>query len=577
MYERSYMHREQLTRVVVSKTHFVMTGSRDGNLKFWKKTQGGIEFVKQFRAHLEAIVDMSVNENGFLLATISSDRGLKFFDVTNFDMIHTIELSFTPLACTFISPSSSSIGVLAVSEAESGKIHLFKTNGSTSPFHTLELHGSPVKHIAYNAPHNACLSVDEAGMIEYWAESDPYAHPKTVKFNYKSETDLYELAKHKVKATSVCIDPLGKKFACMCSDAKVRLFSFPTGKLIRVYDESKEIYNAAQRPTAPDTFKLDSIDFGRRMAVERELEKAWDSDDLVPPSNVLFDRTGNFLLYATMMGVKCINVHTNALSRLLGKVENTERFLWLALFQGKPKEEGQSASAAVGSGLIKASESAMTAKGEDPMLFCTAFKKNRFYYFSQREPEDGVDAHTIGRDVWNERPTADHTHLAAAPKKTAGVSGAVIHTTMGDISISLNKKETPKTFENFTTHAKEGYYDNTIFHRVIKEFMIQCGDPEGDGTGGESIWGGEFKDEFNPNLKHERAGTVSMANCGPNTNGSQFFITTVPTPWLDNKHTVFGKVTRGMDVVHAIENVKCDKTDKPLETIKILNIELISG
>ncbi|KAL8455329.1 hypothetical protein Emag_000811 [Eimeria magna] len=132
---------------------------------------------------------------------------------------------------------------------------------------------------------------------------------------------------------------------------------------------------------------------------------------------------------------------------------------------------------------------------------------------------------------------------------------ATLHTTFGDIKVKLFAAECPKTVENFTVHARSGYYDNLLFHRVIKGFMIQTGDPNGDGTGGESIWGGDFEDELHRSLKHDRPFTLSMANAGPNTNGSQFFITTVPCPWLDLKHTVFGRVTHGADVVLKIEGV----------------------
>lgn len=114
---------------------------------------------------------------------------------------------------------------------------------------------------------------------------------------------------------------------------------------------------------------------------------------------------------------------------------------------------------------------------------------------------------------------------------------ATIHTTRGDIHMKLFAAECPKTVENFCVHSKNGYYNSHIFHRVIKGFMIQTGDPTGTGTGGQSIWGGEFKDEFAPGVRHDRPYTVSMANAGPNTNGSQFFITVLPTVSLHYKYT----------------------------------------
>ncbi len=159
---------------------------------------------------------------------------------------------------------------------------------------------------------------------------------------------------------------------------------------------------------------------------------------------------------------------------------------------------------------------------------------------------------------------------AAGPKSS---NRAILHTTMGDVTVELFPDVAPKACQNFSTHAKQNYYSGTTFHRVIKSFMIQGGDPQGDGTGGESIWGRPFEDEFSSKYRHDRAGVLSMANAGPGTNGSQFFITTVPTPHLDNKHTVFGRVTLGMDVVHAIENVKVNpKNNRPLTPIKIVSI-----
>lgn len=152
------------------------------------------------------------------------------------------------------------------------------------------------------------------------------------------------------------------------------------------------------------------------------------------------------------------------------------------------------------------------------------------------------------------------------PEKSKEV--AVIKTNMGTIELELFPKEAPKAVENFTKLANKGYYDGVIFHRVIDNFMIQGGDPTGTGRGGESIWGKPFEDEFSPDLKFDKPGLLAMANAGPNTNGSQFFITLVPTPWLNNHHTIFGKVIKGMDVLQAIGKVQTSKPyDKPVKDV----------
>lgn len=127
---------------------------------------------------------------------------------------------------------------------------------------------------------------------------------------------------------------------------------------------------------------------------------------------------------------------------------------------------------------------------------------------------------------------------------------ATVETNRGTIVLKLFAAQAPRTVNNFVCLAEDGYYDGVTFHRVIRDFMIQGGDPTGTGRGGP---GYTFKDEFDPQLKHDRAGILSMANAGPNTNGSQFFITHVPTPWLDGKHSVFGQVIQGQDVVEAIQ------------------------
>jgi peptidylprolyl isomerase len=150
----------------------------------------------------------------------------------------------------------------------------------------------------------------------------------------------------------------------------------------------------------------------------------------------------------------------------------------------------------------------------------------------------------------------------------------VLQTTQGDIEIRLLPKLAPKACENFTKLVEKGYYDGLIFHRVIKGFMIQGGDPTGTGRGGESVWGRPFGDEVSASVSFDKVGLLAMANAGPGTNGSQFFITTAETPWLNMKHTIFGEVISGYGAVEKIENTRVDTSDRPLSEEKIVKAYL---
>lgn len=143
-------------------------------------------------------------------------------------------------------------------------------------------------------------------------------------------------------------------------------------------------------------------------------------------------------------------------------------------------------------------------------------------------------------------------------------------TTIGTFSIELYWLHAPNTCRNIAELTRRGYYDNTVFHRIIPDFMIQGGDPTGTGRGGESIYGPQFADEIHPELKHTGAGVLSMANSGPDTNGSQFFITLAPTQWLDGKHAIFGRIYSGMDVIKKLGMIQTDKNDRPTIPVKIL-------
>jgi peptidylprolyl isomerase len=141
----------------------------------------------------------------------------------------------------------------------------------------------------------------------------------------------------------------------------------------------------------------------------------------------------------------------------------------------------------------------------------------------------------------------------------------VLQTNEGNITLKLYPKIAPKAVKNFVELSKRGYYNGVTFHRVIKGFMIQGGDPTGTGMGGKSIYGKVFENEYAPNVIFDKPGILAMANAGPNTNGSQFFITTKPTPWLNGGYTIFGKVIEGFDTVKKIEMTKTDRRDRPLK------------
>ncbi|CAE6458326.1 unnamed protein product [Rhizoctonia solani] len=575
-YSKSFMHRDVLNYVIMTKTGFLITTSVDGHLKFWKKQEQGIEFVKHYRAHLAPVIAATSSTDGTVAASVAEDGSVKVFDVINFDMINMIKLDYTPKTACWVHRRGQAQALLAISDEKSPTIRIYDGRGDGTPLQTISsLHRAPVHLMTYTDHFDTVVSADESGFVEYWQPREPYEPPKDIPgmWEFKSNTDLYEFKKTKSVPTSLTFSPNSSHFVTLSSstDRQVRIFNTLTGKMTRRYDESlTAIQEMQQAGTA--SHKLDDMEFGRRLAVEREIEK---DPKVLSTISAVWDESGTMVLYPTLVGIKVVNTVTNRVVRLLGKDE-TGRWLNLALYQGAPAKKGRTTMA------MAASANPILANKEerDPILFCTAYKRPRFYMFTREEPED--NKLSGDRDVFNEKPTREEQTIASAqPVKAAQSLGttAVIHTSMGDIHCRLFPDHAPKAVENFVGHAKSGYFEGVIFHRVIKKFMIQTGDPLGDGTGGTSIWGREFEDEFSPAVKHDRQVpippyTLSMANAGPNTNGSQFFITTVVTPWLDNKHTVFGRVVHGLEVVHAIENVKVNKVDKPFEDIKIINVDV---
>ena len=209
----------------------------------------------------------------------------------------------------------------------------------------------------------------------------------------------------------------------------------------------------------------------------------------------------------------------------------------------------------------------------DPTIFASSFEKRRFYLFSRREPDLGStkdrDA-IIGKDMTEEDIRKEEQQ---APAKFMA-KRVVLRTNMGDIELELWANVAPLAVENFSHLCKTGYYDNVIFHRVIKNFMIQTGDPTGTGYGGESMWGKPFMDEIVQGVEFDKPFLLAMANAGRATNKSQLFITTVPAAWLNGKHTIFGRVLKGMNVVKDIERARVNNdTYRPFDEMKIISTD----
>jgi peptidylprolyl isomerase domain and WD repeat-containing protein 1 len=438
------------------------------------------------------------------------------------DLLAMLQLDAAPKSVCWVHARGASLPLLAVGIADSPHIRIYDGRGENQePIHTIKsLHRSPVSIMAFNNEYDCVISADEGGMLEYWSPTSNYEKPENV-WKMKSSTNLFEFKKAKSVPVSINISPTGAQFATFSfPDRKVRVFDFTAGKLHRTYDESiATITEMQQAGTA--LAKLEDLEFSRRLATEKEIELPSVRNRI----NVVFDETGNFILYGSILGTKVINTLTNRVVKVYGKDEPF-RALNLCLYQGQPDKKGvvTVAMAASDNPLLQ------EAEARDAMLVATGAGKVRFYMFTNE-----VDFSKSDRDVQNEKPRNLASKKQQEVKAAATGTSAVIHTTYGDIHLRLFPEAAPKTVENFVTHAKNGYYNDIIFHRVIRKFMLQTGDPLGDGTGGESIWGKEFADEFST-LKHDKPYTVSMANAGPNTNGSQFFITTEKTVCFTHLH-----------------------------------------
>lgn len=592
-----------------------------------------IEFVKTFRAHTGPITALATSPRGELLVSTSVDQTLKVFDVASCDLLSMRKLSFTPEEVLFCGSRDS--GSILVSDKETGRLYKYDivmdhievnsknggeagkkdenehgpgkkdtdadnakdehndnckdeednesaekdnnededeeknekdkdsanddTGSRDEPKSFLEL-DHPIRKLGYSPKHSLLIIITTQGDIYAVSlDLDQPSFPPTI-------SKLMGTLESSPLALSVSPDE--QLFCTLDVNRSLCIYRLPTGKLVKKYDESLTLYRRLQ-----EEGKLALSDEAFEILYQRETVMA--ESPYAALNSCIFDESGNFLLISTPVGIKLLNLTTNRVMRIIGKGELRQlRFINLALFQGT------SGSLSVSLEMAASDNPALSqaaAREANILLVATALRKPRLYLFSAHTIE--TPAPDEERNVMNERGISEeqNTKVTVPPPPPKLSSSkwptvAVVRTNCGDIHITLFPEQAPLAVENFVGLARKGYYDRVIFHRVIRGFMIQTGDPLGDGTGGSSIWNREFRDEINPDLRHDRPGTVSMANAGPNTNGSQFFITTAKCSWLDGKHTIFGRIHRGMDVVHHIEVTPTGKHDRPLREVRIIQI-----
>lgn len=582
-YYRSYMHRSVVTHVEITPTT-VISASDDGRIVFWSRdaapvrsndsmrpgttsaASSALTFIKAFQAHRGILSTLHLTARGdAVITTSASDCSLKVFTIATVDLAQFVKLPGAPAAS--VATVSSPDRIIVPLQACPYTLIISLQDVSAPPLIIQTSQREALAHLVVNRRFESLIICDASSALDYvripnhrprimtvnddggngvealdddegdisvqdrygrkdkandegrdesdvsfpngdkidlkYVDEFAYDIPN-VTFRTRLRTDLFALAKAKTSVTSISVSATGMKFAVSSTDGGIRVFDFISGRIIRLYDESRSAVSPSFMPAQ---------ELARRRARDNLF---WNDRSSIHYANVAWDETGNCIVYATMLGIKVVHVSSNSVVRALGVREAAVRFVSVAVSQGDVLFDET---------LTDNHESSNLRR---PLIVASGFDSERIFLFGSGPPvsEDS-------RDVYNERlftqqrernqKTAPMTTYSDNEGADQLAQRATLHTSMGDIMIKLLPKVAPRTVENFLTHATNGYFNGVTFHRVIRGFMIQTGDPDGDGTGGVSIWGESFEDEFDHNLKHE-IGTVSMANAGPNTNGSVSFL-----------------------------------------------------
>ncbi|KAI0560472.1 Cyclophilin type peptidyl-prolyl cis-trans isomerase/CLD [Gracilaria domingensis] len=539
-YQRSYMMRRPVQCLFTSSSS-ITVASLDASLTFWARStsppgspsrtnnrsdvqsavnsaRAKLHFVKRLLAHKAPLLATALSRRADqLLTTSATDGTLKLFSTPTFELLHVLSLSFDA-GPVLLHIELQSTRIALVSHRKSPNVACFTLpelqfrSDLTSP------HAKPLSLATYNHTYSAVISIDEANVIDYWAVARTGTSYQAsvdipqLQFRSKLRTHLFYFARNALVASALNVSPRGSQFVVVDQSCRIHIFQFLTGLRLSMVDLSLTAIRAAVTNNEYETFGLNNQHFEDRLACETLLRK---HEQMRAQNNVVFDETGQYVLYATVLGIHMIHVSSTSTVFIFGLNEHRYRFVNVSICAADTIDRDNGIPTSL-----------------QPLVVASAFDSQRIFLFGAAQVSEK------GRDVMNEPLYTASQSLSASPTELSNKKlspeqlpkRVTLHTSLGDIMLQLFAQQAPKTVQNFTTHARNGYYDGVIFHRVIRGFMVQSGDPDGDGTGGESIWGAEFEDEINPSLEHE-VGSLSMANAGPNTNGSvsHVYLTCFPT------------------------------------------------
>ncbi|ODV64047.1 uncharacterized protein ASCRUDRAFT_78993 [Ascoidea rubescens DSM 1968] len=599
------MHKANIFSVLAIKNSFghwiLISSSIDGVIKFWKILENGnLEFLKKINdlhsgsikifKYSNGTTNSDNNDNTYFASLSSNNNKIKIFDINLMDIINIIDLKFIPGTLCWANYNNRVL--LIVTSKLFHDIYIYDPFDSSQNDHTIQshimnihddhnespnpsftsylyttstLHKHPIICLNYNFKYNCVVSSDTIGNIEYWLPNENFDTPKDL-FALKSNTNLFLFRKKKLIPVSIGFSSDFENFIILSyPDNNIRLFNFKSAKVFKKFDESIDslinLFNLTKlNKNSTNRNSEDKLLFNKKISLEKNLINS-DKINYFLSRNAIFTNSNNFILYPSINGIKLIDLSLNKCIKILGKFDINESLHASLDASSLNHLNFQNLT------LVQNSDSKLGSTDNPkflPLLIAIPYNSNRFYIFNSN-PSENFQDYKHNRDVLNENLNLDSINKNKSLNYKLKFRGSkvILHTTFGDIKLKLFPEYAPLAVENFITHCGQNYYNNLTFHRVIKSFMIQTGDPNGDGTGGESIWHKYFSDEFNPDVRFNKPYMVGMANIGENTNGSQFFITTAKAEWLNDKHTIFAEVTGGIEVVKNIENVKTNQNDVP--------------